>query len=287
MRLFVFGMGYTATRLAHRLIKKGWQVAGTSRNQEAANALRAQGIDAYVFDGDSPIQDFNKAITGATHVLISNPPGEGGDPALLIHGNDLASRQSIAWLGYLSTTGVYGDHKGAWVDESTACSATSTRGKRRVSAEQGWMALHQQHGLPVHLFRLPGIYGPGRSAIDAIRQGRTQRIDKAGQVFCRIHVDDIVEALFASMNTPHPGGIYNLVDNEPAPPQDVTAFAAQLLGQEPAPLIPFDEAELTPMGRSFYAENKRVRNQLMKDELGITLQYPTYREGLRALLSQE
>ena len=287
MRLFVFGMGYTATRLAHQLLAEGWEVAGTCRSAEKQASLAADGIDAYLFDGTAPLHDADVALSGTTHILISNPPGGQGDDAFRHHGEDITALQGLNWLGYLSTTGVYGDHQGGWVDETTPVTPASARGQRRADAEAAWLSLHTNKSVPTHIFRLPGIYGPGRSAIDALRAGRRQRINKPGHVFSRIHVDDIVAGLRASMDSPNPGDIYNLVDDEAAPPQDVTAFAAELLGEEPAPLIPFEEAELSEMGRSFYAECKRVRNTKMKEELGVALAYPTYREGLRAILASE
>ena len=287
MRLFVFGLGYTAQRLAAQVQNQGWEVAGTCRTADNQRALQDAGIDAHIFDGDQPMQDGAQALTSATHILVSTPPSERGDPVLRHHKADIVAGHTLQWLGYLSTTGVYGDHQGGWVDEDTPPTPGSDRGQRRETAEQGWLTLHAQHQAPTHIFRLPGIYGPGRSALDAIRAGRSHRIVKLGQVFCRIHVDDIVAGLMASMTQPNPGRIYNLADDEPAPPQDVTAFAAGLLGQEPAPSVAFEDAELTPMGRSFYDECKRVRNDRMKNELGVTLAYPTYREGLRAILSQE
>jgi nucleoside-diphosphate-sugar epimerase len=286
MRLFVFGMGYTAQHLAARLLPQGWAVAGTCRNTDSQAALSRAGIETHVFDGVQPMQDARGILAGTTHILVSTPPDGQGDPAFLHHAGDIAATRDIQWLGYLSTTGVYGDHQGGWVDEDTPATPTSERGHRRDKAEQDWQAMVGQHQVPTHVFRLPGIYGPGRSALDAIRQGRTQRIEKPGQVFCRIHVDDIVSGLMASMAQPRPGRIYNLADDEPAPPQDVTAFAAHLLGLDPAPLTPFHKAELTAMGRSFYAECKRVRNDRMKEELGVALSHPTYREGLRAILSR-
>ncbi len=287
MRLFVFGMGYTARRLVAPLQRQGWEIAGTTRRVDHQSELRQSGIDAHLFDGDQPMPEAQQKLTGATHILVSTPPGHTGDPVLCHHGSDIAAAPDLQWLGYLSTTGVYGDHQGGWVDEDTPSTPASERGQRRDTAEREWLNLHDQYQTPSHVFRLPGIYGPGRSAFDAIRAGRGQRIVKPGQVFCRIHVDDIVAGLMASMTQPRPGRIYNLADDEPAPPQDVTAFAAELLGQEPAPLVAFEDAALTPMGRSFYDECKRVRNNRMKEELGVRLAYPTYREGLRAILAQE
>ena len=286
MRLFVFGLGYTALRLASRLQGDGWDITGTCRTEQGLEAMRDRNIHATLFDGLHPMAD-KTALMTATHILVSTPPDSEGDPALRHHGQDIVAISGLKWLGYLSTTGVYGDHQGGWVDEDTPCTPTSDRGHRRQAAEQGWMQHHTDHKVPVHLFRLPGIYGPGRSALDTLRQGRTRRIYKEGQVFCRIHVDDLVSGLAASIANPRPGAAYNLTDDEPAPPQDVTAYAANLMGLEPEPLTPIDEAELTPMGRSFYGECKRVKNNRMTDELGVKLAYPTYREGLTAILAQK
>jgi nucleoside-diphosphate-sugar epimerase len=282
-RLFVFGMGYTAQAVGRQLRADGWRVAGTCRTPAGQAALRAQGFEAYLFDGDRPLDHPAAALDGTTHVLASIPPDESGDPALRHHARDIASLPGLQWVGYLSTTGVYGDRDGGWVDESTPRAPSTPRGRRRAEAELGWMGLREIGMVPVHLFRLPGIYGPGRSAIDAVRAGRTRRIYKQGQVFSRIHVDDLAAALIASMLRPRPGAIYNLCDDEPAPPQDVTAYACELLGVPVEPLTPLEQAELSPMARSFYEESKRVRNDRMKRELGVALAYPTYREGLQAI----
>jgi nucleoside-diphosphate-sugar epimerase len=198
------------------------------------------------------------------------------------HAADLAALRP-AWVGYLSTTGVYGDRAGGWVDEASALTPAGERGRRRVAAEAGWRAL----GLPLHIFRLAGIYGPGRSALDSVRAGKAQRIDKPGQVFSRIHVDDIAAVLDASIARPYPGAIYNVCDDDPAPPQDVIAYACALLGRAPPPLVPFDQAALSPMARSFYGESKRVSNRRIKDELGVRLRFPDYRAGLDALAAAD
>jgi nucleoside-diphosphate-sugar epimerase len=284
-RLFVFGLGYTALALAERLFAEGWTIAGTCRAPARAAALCERGIAAQLFDRGRPLADAAAALAGASHVLSSVPPDEAGDAVLDHHAGDLARCRGLDWVGYLSTTGVYGDRGGGWVDEDDARRPTGARGRRRVAAEDGWLALHRDHGLPVHLFRLAGIYGPGRSALDALRAGTARRIDKPGQVFSRIHVDDIVTVLCASMARPEPGAVYNVADDQPAPPQDVIAYAAELLGLAPPPLMPFADAELTPMARSFYADSKRVRNDRIKQGLGVTLAYPDYRAGLRALLA--
>ncbi len=281
-RLFCFGLGFSARALAARLRARGWRIAGTTRAPERAAALRDKGIEAFLFDRGRPLDDTAAALAGTTHLLSSVPPDEAGDPVIDHHGVDIAACLSLEWVGYLSTTGVYGDRDGGWVDEDSALEPTGSRGERRVAAERDWLALE---GLPVHLFRLAGIYGPGRSALDTVRAGRAQRIDKPGQVFSRIHVEDIASVLEASMARPNPGAAYNLCDDEAAPPAEVIAYACELLDVPPPPLVPFDQAELSPMGRSFYRDNKRVSNRRIKEELGVTLAYPDYRAGLQALLA--
>lgn len=283
--LFCFGLGYTAGALARRLMARGWLVRGTSRNEAACAELVAQGITAWTFDRDRPLADPAAALDGVTHILISVPPDDAGDPVLDRHGGDIAALSPpLRWAGYLSTTGVYGDRGGGPVDEASDRRPSTMRGERRVAAEDGWCGLWREHGVPVHLFRLAGIYGPGRNALETVRQGQARRIVKPGQIFSRIHVDDISAVLEASMARPNPGAAYNVCDDEAVPPQDVVAFACELLGVDPPPEVPFEEAELSDMARSFYAENKRVANGRIKHELGVTLAYPDYRAGLRALL---
>lgn len=280
-RLFCFGLGFSAAAFARRVMAQGWSVAGTSRSAEKAGALRDQGIDAFIFDRSHALPPH--ALRGATHILVSVPPDDEGDPVLDLHGEDLAALPGLAWLGYLSTTGIYGDHGGGWVDETTPLSPNLARSRRRALADQAWQDLAREHNLPVHIFRLAGIYGPGRSPLDNVRAGTAQRILRPGQVFSRIHVEDIATVLQASIKRPHPGRIYNVCDNEPAEPAEVVSFACQLLGVDPPPLIPYDQAELSPMARTFWADNKRVRNTRIIEELGVTLAYPSYREGLRAI----
>ena len=283
--LFCFGLGYTALALARRLQAEGWRIAGTCREAGRQEELARLGIAARLFDRDRPLADARSLLAGFTHLLSSVPPDEAGDPVLDLHGPDIASRSALAWIGYLSTTGVYGDRQGGWVDEESALRPTGERGRRRVAAEAGWRALGQR--LPVHIFRLAGIYGPGRSAFDALRARRAQRIEKSGHVFSRIHVADIVQVLHASMARPRAGAIYNLCDDDPAAPADVIAHAAALLGVAPPPLVPLAEAKLSEMARSFYDDNKRVRNDRIKQELGVRLTYPDYRAGLAAILAAE
>jgi nucleoside-diphosphate-sugar epimerase len=287
-RLFCFGLGYSALTLARRLQAKGWTIAGTCRGEDKRKALAREGIEAHLFDRERPLGDVAAALAGTTHLLSSVPPDAAGDPMLALHGSAVAALgRSLEWAGYLSTTGVYGDRGGGWVDESAKLQPTGERGRRRCAAEADWLALWRQHGVPIHLFRLAAIYGPGRSALDQVRAGTAQRIDKPGQIFSRIHVEDIASVLEASMARPNPGTAYNVCDDDPAPPQDVVAFACALLGVEPPPLVPFGEAGLSPMARSFYDDNKRVANLRIKEELGVRLRYPDYTTGLRALIASE
>ena len=284
-RLFCFGLGYSARALAEALRAEGYSVAGTARSEETAAALRRQGFEVHVFSREHPLRDAAKVLAGTTHLLNSVPPDEAGDPVVECHGMDIvALAAGLRWAGYLSTTGVYGDRGGAWVDEDSALAPTTERGRRRAAAEAQWLDLWWDNGLPVHVFRLASIYGPGRNALEEIESGRAKRVVKQGQVFSRIHVADIAAVLRASMARPNPGRVYNVCDDAPAPPQEVVALAAALLGRDPPPEIPFEKAELSEMGKSFYAENKRVRNARIKSELGVTLSYPDYHAGLRALL---
>jgi len=289
-RLFCFGLGYSAHALARRLAARGWLIAGTAREPARVAQLRDAGVEAFLFDGTQPLDDPARALAGTSHLLSSVPPGEGsdsGDPVIDVHGADIAACAGLIWVGYLSTTGVYGDREGGRVDESSELAPTGRRGRRRVAAERAWLALHRERGVPVHIFRLAGIYGPGRNALAALRKGTAKRIDKPGQVFSRIHVEDIAAVLEASITRPAPGRAYNVCDDDPAPPEAVIAYASELLGLPPPPLVPFAEAELSPMARSFYRDNKRVSNRRIKDELGVRLRYPDYRAGLKALQAAE
>ena len=283
--LFCFGLGYSALALARRLRGEGWKLSGTCRAAEKAAALREAGFHAVVFDRDHPLCP--GALDGVTHLLASVPPDAVGDPILTIHRDDIAAVKSLSWAGYLSTTGVYGNRDGGWVDESAVLMPTGERGRRRVEAEAGWLDLWRRHGVPVHIFRLAGIYGPGRNAFDALRAGSAKLIDKPGQVFSRIHVDDLASVLIGSTNRPRPGAVYNVSDDDPSPPADVVAHAAALLEMPTPPLVPLEAAGLSPMARSFYDDNKRVSNRLIKTELGVSLRYPDYRAGLAAILAEE
>lgn len=272
--LLCFGLGYSARALAARLQREGWTVRGTSRNGDGSTLP---------FDREHALPA--STFAGVTHVLVSVPPDEAGDPVLDTHANHIAASPGLAWLGYLSTTGVYGDRGGAWIHEASELRPSGARGRRRVAAETGWLDLWRRRNVPVHVFRLAGIYGPGRSPFEALRAGTARRIDRPGHVFSRIQVDDLASILIASMARPRPGAIYNVCDDEPAEPAAVIAHAAALLGAVPPPMVPFDKAELSPMARSFWNDNKRVSNALIKRELGVALRYPNYRAGLAALLA--
>ena len=284
--LFCFGLGYSASALAARLLADGWRVAGTSR--QAAPSPRADGIAVFSFGRDRPLSaDGTAALAEATHVLVSIPPDAAGDPVLDGCRAALAAARRLGWIGYLSTTGVYGDTGGAPVDEESPVAPTSPRGEWRVAAERGWLAFGDERGIPAQVFRLAGIYGPGRSAFDRLRAGQAQRIDRPGHRFSRIHVDDIAGVLQAALAKPRAGGCFNVADDEPAEPEKVIAFAAGLLGLPPPPLVAFDEAAkaMSPMALSFWQDNRVVTNRRLHDELGVSLAYPSYREGLAAILA--
>jgi nucleoside-diphosphate-sugar epimerase len=272
------GFSYTAQALSALLHPQGWQITATCRDAEKAAELQKQGIAPLLLAADPPPLTLDQ-LAGATHVLLSVPPTPNiPDPSLDLLAPAL-SHLAPDWVGYLSTTGVYGDHQGAWIDEDTPPGPVGERGKRRQAAEAAWAAT----GLNMHYFRLAGIYGPGRNGLRSLAAGNARRIDKPGQVFSRIHVADIANVLAASMARPNPGRAYSVCDDEPAPPQEVVSFAAALMAVAPPPLQPFDTAELSDMARSFYSENKRIKNDRIKTELGVALKYPTYRAGLTAL----
>ena len=285
-RLFCFGLGYTGHALARACLAEGWTVAGTCREAARRDALAAEGIDAWLFDENNPLADAAEALAGATHMLASAPPGEAGDGAAFLHGGAIAATETLGWIGYLSTTGVYGDHAGGWVDEDSPLKPTGTRGEWRVAAEEQWLDFWWNGGIPTQIFRLAGIYGPGRGPLAALGAGTAKRIDKPGHLFSRIHLDDITATLRASMARPNGGRVYTGCDDAPAAQAEVGAFAAELLGVEPPPLTPIEDAALSPLGLSFYADNKRVRNHRIKDELGVVLAHADYRSGLRDLLDK-
>lgn len=284
MNLFIFGLGYSARRfLATQGATLGLSAAGTVRGRDKARALQAEGIETYVFGPDAADAEIPAALAKADALLLTAPPSSAGDPALAAYGEAIAAAPRLGKILYLSTVAVYGDHDGGWVDEATPPAPVSERGAARLAAEEGWRALGEKAGKQVHILRLPGIYGPGQNALENLREGTAKRLVKPGQVFNRIHVDDIGRAIAACLTTQRAGRVWNVCDDEPAPPQDVVEFGARLLGLPVPPDLPFESAQLSPMARSFYGENKRVSNRALRETLGVKLAYPTYREGLRAL----
>ena len=288
--LFCFGFGYTCGYLAQALQElneqhgENWVIKGTTRDPEKKEFYKKRGIKLFLHDTLTPLRELVTMMEGATHLLISAPPDKEGDPVYRAYGSDIAALSSLEWFGYLSTTGVYGNRNGERVDETAEIRPTTIRGSRRSVAEEQWRILADKTNLPLHIFRLSGIYGPGRSAIESVQAGIARRIYKEGHVFNRIHVQDIVEALVASMNNPPPGEIYNLADDEAAPSHEVIAHACQLMGIQPPPLVDIEDANLVPITMSFYSDNKRVVNGKIKENLGYQLKFPTYREGLEDCL---
>ncbi len=285
MTLLIFGLGYTGKVFARRMMAAGWDVTAAVRRAEARAEARALGVLAIDPTDAAAIAE---AASQARAILITAAPNDRGCPGLAALAPALAASGAVPdWIGYLSTTGVYGDRGGGWVFETSALNAQSVEGARRVAAERDWLKMGRVRGLTATIFRLPGIYGPGRSPLDRLRDGSARRLVKPGHVFSRIHVEDLAAGLQASIARPRAGGVYNLCDDEPASAAAVTAYAADLLGLAPPPEEPFDADALSPAARRFYAECKRVSNARAKAELGWRPAYPTYREGLAAILAQE
>lgn len=294
-KLFIFGAGYSGRALALHMLQRQWDVVGTTRSPEKAAALSAEGVSALIFEG-TPTREIREALASTTHLLVSIAPSHGMgskqsgsgslDPALEALGSDIREHMPhLEWIGYWSTVGVYGDHGGDWVDEAAECRPASRRAQMRVDAEAEWQKLGRDTDIPVAILRLGGIYGPGRNAFLKLEEGTAKRIVKPGQVFSRIHVEDIAgsTALLAEKRM---GGIFNIADDQPGPPQDVIAYAAQLMSLKPPPEIPFEEADMSPMARSFYSDNKRIANAGIK-EAGYRFAYPDYRVALRRMWDEE
>ncbi len=281
-RLFCFGLGFSAQALAKRLLPQGWDVSGTMRGEQ--DEIKAENISVCPFNGSHPTAEISEAISRATHLLITIPPQPSGDVVLENFGEEISKARHLQWIGYISSTGVYGDAKGEWVDESSPLLASTERNLRRIEVESAWLKIG--HGLPVMIFRCVGIYGPGRNLLVSVRQGRARRIDKPGLVFSRIHSEDLAQTLEASMKKPRPGEIYNVSDDCPSPPAEAVEYACSLLDVEPPPLVPYEKADLSPTARGFYTTNKRISNKKIKQELGVKLRYPDYRLGLSALLKE-
>ena len=285
MGVFFFGMGYSSratARALHQLHDPQTPISGTTRTEDGAEAFADTNYRIHIFNGEQPGATLGEDLRRATHVILSIPPDERGDPALLHHRADLDAAEKLEWIGYFSTVGVYGDFGGEWVDEDAPTRPVNFRSQQRVVAEEAWRAYARARGLPLFIERLAGIYGPGRSAFDKLREGTARRIVKPGQVFNRIHVGDIgrITALAALSKL---AGTYNLADTEPAPPQDLVTYAAAVMGVAPPPETPFETAQMTEMARSFYGDNKRVSSKRVLAALGTELEFPTYREGLDAI----
>ena len=284
MRLLSFGHGYSAQALTKSLIPSGWWVKGTTRSKEKLKNLEKRGGQYRIWPDTCLLTD----LGWATHLLISIAPEKCGDLVIKEFKQEIVSKlNNFKWIGYLSTTGIYGDHKGRWVDEGTKVNPTTVRGHYRAKAEKEWLSLFDEYNLPIHIFRLAGIYGPGRGPFTKVKSGKAKRIIKKNQIFSRIHVDDIATTLQASISSPNPGSIYNVCDDYPAPPEDVISYAAELLGLPEPPTVDFEKAKMTDMARSFYSDSKRVRNDKIKNELNVVLKYPNYKKGLKALIKNE
>ncbi len=279
-KLFCFGLGYSARNLVRHLKQQdtGWQFSGTCRQH-------AGQIDSHIFDGETPMADAAEILSDVSHMLISIPPQDiTGDAVLHHHGQDISKLKNLKWLGYLSTTGIYGDRGGEWVDDNSPPAPTSTRGRQRLKAETGWLELFHDHGLPVHIFRLGSIYGPDKGQLANLLAGRGKKIIQPGQYFSRIHVADIMQVLTASIQSPNAGRSYNVVDDLPTSNAEVLDHICDLLGRPRLPPVNINDAEISPLMRSFYGENKRVRNRRIKKEFGIILKYPTYKQGFSTLV---
>jgi len=296
-RILIFGAGFSGLHIGEACAKAGAIVFGTTRDTGKFEQFNKAGITPLIFDGETIEQPGVDALQIATHLVISvapprkedtQSPDATVDPVLGALGDHVLSEVApkLKWIGYLSTVGVYGNHDGAWIDEETPVAPSSERSRQRVRAEQEWLALGEREKLPVAIFRLSGIYGPGRNALKTADEGKARRLVKEGQVFNRIHVGDITTAVKASAEK-KVGGIFNITDNEPAPPQDVVAFAHELMGKEPPPEVDFETADLSPMARSFYGENKRVSNAKSKTVLGVEYAWPDYRTSLTRMWKED
>jgi dTDP-D-glucose 4,6-dehydratase len=281
-QLFCFGLGFSSQALAKRLLPQGWDVSGTVRGEQDESSSKNNSV--YPFDGSHSTVEISEAISRATHLLITIPPQASGDVVLQNFSKEISRARHLQWIGYISSTGVYGDTQGEWVDESSPLLASTDRNRQRIEVESAWLKIGRDHGLPVMIFRCVGIYGPGRNLLVSVRQERARRIDKPGLVFSRIHSEDLAQTLEASMKKPQPGEVYNVSDDCPSPPAEAVEYACSLLGVEPPPLVPFEEADLSSTARGFYITNKRVSNKKIKQELGVTLRYPDYKSGLKELL---
>ncbi len=279
-KLFIFGFGFSSTSIAEKAKDDFDAICGTSRSQEKIDNLRAKDFEAEIFDGKAT-PELKAQLINTTHIVVSISPGE-EDPVLTTFPNLMELATKLEWVGYLSTVGVYGHHDGAWVDEASELRPVSKRSIQRVSAEEAWTKLADKNDIPLSIFRLAGIYGPDRNWFINIEKGTSRRMVKPGQVFNRIHCEDIGQAVALAMRK-NIGEVFNITDDDPAPPQDVVIYAHELMGKTPPPEIDFETAEISPMARSFYGENKRVSNKKSKEILGLEYQWPNYRLSLKRL----
>lgn len=281
-RVVLIGAGYSARAYARRARAAGVSVVGTTRTAEKLDRLRADDIEGVIFDGSHISADLERELSRATHLVVSAAPNEAGDPFLNASEGMVRDRMpALRWVGYLSTVGVYGNHDGAWVTEESACRPRPGRSDMRLDAEAAWHDLAATLRVPLAILRLSGIYGPGRNALVNLANGTSRRIIKPGQIFNRIHAEDIAGALL-HLSAHNTGGIFNVSDDEPSPPQDVIEFAARLMQVEPPPPLDFATADLSPMARSFYGENKRISNAKLK-AMGYSFAYPNYRTAFTSM----
>ncbi|MCC2097007.1 MAG: SDR family oxidoreductase [Hyphomicrobiales bacterium] len=289
MNLFIFGLGYSVTHFIQRYRNEFVSISGTVRSADKAAQFAADGIKTYVWDGSGKNDSIATALADVDDIIVSIPPGPDGDPVAHAFGEAIDTAPLLRTIVYLSTVGVYGDHQGEWVSEDAPAQPHNDRSRHRLRAEREWTALAGASGLNLHILRLAGIYGPGRNAFENLRKGRAKRVIKPGQVFNRIHVEDIARTITACLDRTTRGElrVWNVADNEPAPPQDVVTFAADMIGVDPPPEVAFEDADMTPMARSFYSDNKRISNRALREELGVTLACPTYREGLSDIATRE
>lgn len=281
-RLFCFGLGFSSLALAERLLPKGWHVSGTYRDSDRKDTAPLK--NSYLFDGTHPTPEISEAISCATHLLITIPPQPSFDVVLKNFSEEIAKASHLQWIGYISSTGVYGDAQGEWVDETSPLRGSTDLNRRRIEVESAWLKMGKDHGLPVMIFRCVGIYGQNRNLLVSVKKGRARRIEKPGLVFSRIHAEDLAQTLEASIKKTMSGEVYNVSDDCPCPPAEAVEYACGLLGVEPPPLVPYEKADLSPTARGFYNTNKRISNKKIKEELGVKLRYPDYRSGLDALL---
>lgn len=285
--LFIFGLGYIGGALARAALAQGWSVAGTGRDPARLAAMQAAGIETHLFDRERPLAEIDTLLARATHLLTTTPGDGRGDPVMDVHASNIVKARHLSWVGALSGASVYGDRGGGFATEESAIVATNSKAKARVRQELGWTALWQRDSLPVHIFRLGGVYGPGRSALDRVQSGTLERIAKPGHVFHWVHVDDVVQTLLASMAQPAPGRVYNVADDEALSVSDLVCLASEALNIAPPPARPFDAAKLSPMAAAMFADNRRVSNQRIKQELGVVLRFPRMNDGLRAIVTAE